>query len=203
MSAAPGPAHFRILYVCTGNLCRSPYAELLTRHLLERRLGGRAAQFDVSSAGVAAAVGSPIHADTRDQLPWALRGAATERFAARQLDQTMIEQADLVLGLAREHRSLTVAAVPRAQTKAFSLLEFVRLGQVVDVTGLPAAPVERARALVRDARMMRSRSLLRRPEDDDVPDPIGQPKRAHRHAAARIAPAARTLVDLIAPGEGG
>ena len=44
---------FRILIVCTGNICRSPAAEILTRHLLIGRLGGRAASsFRVSSAGV-------------------------------------------------------------------------------------------------------------------------------------------------------
>jgi hypothetical protein len=43
---------FRVLYVCTGNICRSPFAEILTRHLLTGRLGGQAAAaFDVSSAG--------------------------------------------------------------------------------------------------------------------------------------------------------
>jgi Low molecular weight phosphotyrosine protein phosphatase len=64
---------FRLLFVCTGNICRSPFAEILTRHLLRGRLGGRAAAaFDVSSAGVAAVVGSAMHPDSRAELP---RGA--------------------------------------------------------------------------------------------------------------------------------
>ena len=31
---------FRLLFICTGNICRSPFAEILTRHLLRGRRGG-------------------------------------------------------------------------------------------------------------------------------------------------------------------
>src|SRR4051812_49795210 len=85
---------FRVLFVCTGNICRSPFAEILTRHLLRGQLGGRDADaFDVSSAGVAAVVGSAMHPDSRAELaPWNLDGAMSERFVARQLHPDMIER---------------------------------------------------------------------------------------------------------------
>src|SRR6185437_3085008 len=84
---------FPLLFVCTGNICRSPFAEILTRHLLRGRLGGRAAAaFDVSSAGVAAVVGSAMHPDSRAELaPWGLDGAPADGFVARQLQSSMIE----------------------------------------------------------------------------------------------------------------
>jgi protein-tyrosine phosphatase len=91
---------FRVLYVCTGNICRSPFAEILTRHLLIGRLGGQAAAaFDVSSAGVQAVVGSGIHPSTREELaPWGLHREAADRFVARQIRPPMIADAHLVLG---------------------------------------------------------------------------------------------------------
>src|SRR6476620_8838125 len=84
---------FRLLFICTGNICRSPFAEILTRHLLRGRLGGRGAgAFEVSSAGVSAVVGSGMHPDSRAELaPWHLDGALSAGFVARQLHPAMIE----------------------------------------------------------------------------------------------------------------
>jgi protein-tyrosine phosphatase len=60
---------FHILFVCTGNVCRSPFAEIYTRHLLIGRLGGRGARaYPVASAGVGALHGSGMHPDSRAQL---------------------------------------------------------------------------------------------------------------------------------------
>jgi protein-tyrosine phosphatase len=69
------PRAFR-LYVCTGNICRSPFAEILTRHVLVDRLGGTAAAaFHIASAGVRAVAGAPMHPATREELrPWGLEG---------------------------------------------------------------------------------------------------------------------------------
>ena len=65
-------AEFRLLFVCTGNICRSAFAEVLTRHLLNERLGyGPASAIVVSSAGIQAVVGSGMHPMTREMLrPW-------------------------------------------------------------------------------------------------------------------------------------
>ena len=137
---------FRLLFVCTGNICRSPFAEILTRHLLRGRLGGRAAAaFDVSSAGVAAVVGSAMHPDPRAELaPWGLDGAIADDFVARQLQSSMIEQSHLVLGVTSRHRSAVVEQC-RPRCPLFGLREFARLAAEVD--GRAAGdPVARAHA---------------------------------------------------------
>ncbi len=190
---------FTLLYVCTGNVCRSPFAEILTRHLLVDRLGERSADwFDVSSAGVGAVVGAPAHPDTCIELtPWGLDRAG-RRFAARQLQPVMAQQADLVLGATTRHRSAVVEQTPAAVHSAFALREFARLAASVDPADLPVAPVARAHALVELARLRRG---LVRPcsrEDDEVPDPIGLPPDAHHRAAVLIRTAVQTIVDLIA-----
>ncbi len=67
----PSADRFGILFVCTGNQCRSPVAEVLARRLLDERFGSEhAVRFDVSSAGTQAVRGEPIpvcQADVRQQ----------------------------------------------------------------------------------------------------------------------------------------
>ncbi len=192
---------FRLLYVCTGNICRSPFAEILTRHLLVGRLGGRAASaFEVSSAGVQAVVGSGIHPCMREELaPWGLHRAAAERFIARQVRSAMIAEAHLVLGANPRHRSVVIDREPRALTTTFSLREFARLATEVDQSALPAEPVARAHELVEQVRRRRGVSPPSLPDVDHIPDPMGRPQQAHHEAAELILDAVSTIVDVIAP----
>ena len=166
---------FRLLFVCTGNICRSPFAEILTRHLLTQRLGGPvAARFDVASAGVHAVVGAAMHAQSRAQLaPWGLHGDAADRFVARQLRSAMATSAHLVLGASPEHRSAVVGRAPATLATAFALTEFARLVAAVDPGDLPSDPVAPAP-----------------PPRDEAPAPPGR---------ALIRGAVQRIVDVIAP----
>lgn len=192
---------FRLLFVCTGNICRSPFAEILTRHLLVGRLGGRlASAFEVSSAGVQAVVGSQMHPDSRDELtPWGLDQVAAGRFNARQLRSVMVEQAHLVLGANPRHRSSAVERSPEGLPKTFALREFARLAQAVDPAELPADPVGRAHALVELARRQRGFVRPVDPADDLVPDPMGGTADDHHRAATLIREAVSSIVDIMAP----
>jgi protein-tyrosine phosphatase len=193
---------FRMLFVCTGNICRSPFAEILTRHLLTGRLGPRAATaFDVSSAGVQAVVGSAMHPSTRAELaPWRLDGASdTQHFTARQLRSAMVTDADLVLGATTRHRSAVVECHPAGLATSFSIREFARLAADVDQRELPTEPVARAHELVEQVRRRRGVSPPGVSEEDRVPDPMGGPQRAHHDAAVLIEDAVTTIVDVVAP----
>ena len=196
-----GDGQFRLLFVCTGNICRSPFAQTLTRHLLVGRLGGRGAgQFDVASAGVSAVVGAPMHPLSRAQLSrWGLQGTISRQFVARQLSSSMIGSADLVLGATPGHRSAVVGCEPAALSTAFSLREFARLAGSVDQRLLPVDPVARAHALVEEARLLRGLIPPTDPEDDSIPDPMGQTAVAHQLVATLITDALEAIVDVIAP----
>ncbi len=88
----------RILYVCTGNTCRSPMAEVLTRaRARQRGLSG----IRVRSAGTMAYEGSPASAGARTAV--GELGLELDRHAARLLGEDELEWADLVLAMSPSH----------------------------------------------------------------------------------------------------
>lgn len=193
---------FRLLFVCTGNICRSPFAEILMRHLLAERLGRpAAASFEVASAGVHGVEGAPIHPDTRAELgPFGIDGEPADHFTARRLASAMVESSDLVLGANPSHRAAVVDSTPDALPFVFSLREFARLAVAVDPRGLPSVPVERAHALVEAARSRRG-LVPPAPDGDRIPDPMGHPAAAHHAAAVLIREALAVIVGALgAPG---
>ena len=188
---------FSILFVCTGNICRSPTAERLLRHALRERLGERASSFDVTSAGVGALVDEPIQPHAAALL--AGRGVDVEGFFARQLDTDLLAGSDLLLGMTREHRAAAATQSPQVVPRLFTLREFARLAAAgADQVGADADPVERARQLVKAAAGMRGLARPGKPAEDDVPDPYGRPADAYRLPFALIAEAVDTVADLVA-----
>jgi protein-tyrosine phosphatase len=190
---------FVVLFVCTGNICRSPLAELLGRQLFDDRLGSVAHRwFALSSAGMQAVVGSGMHPDSRDAL--ALWGyplyEAAAAFVARPLRPHMVAWADLILTAEDAHRSEIAWTAPEAAPKLFTLRRFGRIANTLDPDELPCEPVSRAHAMVTAA--VASAEPLRS-ADDSVPDPIGQPPEAHLRAADVIFEALGSVVDLAAP----
>lgn len=174
---------FRILTVCTGNICRSPVAE----RLLQDGLGD---EVEARSAGVRALVGDPIHPGMAVHLE--REGVGTGAFEARQVAPADVRDADLVLALTRAHRALLVQLAPAALRRSFTLLEFARIVASPDLPGVPAGAVGvRLRALVPLA--ARHRTPAPYPEDD-VPDPYGLGSAEYKRSYVLIRDAVDTIV---------
>ncbi len=170
---------FRILFVCTGNLCRSPTAERLARAAL-------GPEFQVSSAGTHAQPGMEMTERARRVL--CRLGGDPAGFESRPLTGELVAAADLVLTATVAHRTEAVAMHVPAAARTFTIVEFGALsGELPD--GPPAAEadaVRRAHALVEHARGLRG---LVRVDQPDIADPIGGSWWAYRVAGRRIAEA--------------
>jgi protein-tyrosine-phosphatase len=88
----------RLLFVCTGNTCRSPLAEAIARHLsIERGL----VDLDASSAGTSAWEGAS--ASDGAMLVGIERGLDLNAHRSRQLNRELVEWADLILAMGPHH----------------------------------------------------------------------------------------------------
>jgi protein-tyrosine phosphatase len=183
--------HFTILFVCTGNVCRSVLAERLARRGIRARLGDEAARFAVRSAGTAARDGEPMHPYTRHAL--AGLDADTGGFASRQLTAGGIDAADLILSACAEHRNEVLGLRPAASTRSYLLREFARLAAAIPRPPAapyppypppgppypppgPPDPVQRARDAVAAAARMRGRVPYVEPAADEIADPAADPE---------------------------
>jgi protein-tyrosine phosphatase len=187
---------YRILAVCTGNICRSPFIERLLRARLTNQFLLDAWRFDVTSAGTGALAGNPMDPTAADTLR--AHGGEPRSFVARDLDRELIENADLILTAAREHRSAVVTEVPRATAKTLTVREFARLVSPIRPEDIPGVdPIDRMRALVRLAMDNRGLVPLNDPLDDDVPDPYRRDRAIYDRAADLMDAAITSIVALL------
>ncbi len=202
--AVPGGT-FRILHVSTGNVCRSPITERLTRHALATRLGVSAAGYTgytpiggliVESAGTWGHEGASMEAHAETVL--ADFGADAGGFTGRELLDEHVIRADLVLTATRDHRAQVISMGHSAGLRTFTLKEFTRLVRAIDPATLPdpgeEGVVDRARALVRAAAALRGWLLAPSPEADEVYDPYGAPLPFFRSVGEEIHEALEPVV---------
>lgn len=138
-----------VLFVCTGNTCRSPMAEALFRKLAAQRIGCRPEELPdrglvVMSAGTSALQGSPASPEAIDVL--ATSGLDLRGHESQPLTEPLARQADLILALTRGHRQAILSEWP-------DLTERVRLlsrsgGDVADPIGGPREFYERCAAQI-------------------------------------------------------
>lgn len=163
----------RVLFVCTGNICRSPFAELLARHMVNTPSQDRqpnTPQF--ASAGIAGLEGSPMEAHMAAELE--ARSVSPDPFRARRLTSEIAHEADLLLVMAAEHRLYILEEWPDLVRRTWLLRQAARVAPGLAHMG-PADLVSVQRA--NPAPPMSS---------DTIPDPYGQGPAAAARAAARI-----------------
>jgi len=115
-----------ILVVCTGNICRSPMAEVL----LQRQLQQAGRGVEVRSAGVGALVNYPADAPARDRMQ--ARGLDLAEHRARQFTSELARWADLILVMDAQHREAVVDIEPAARGKTFLLGHWIGGKEVPD-----------------------------------------------------------------------
>ena len=181
MATAPA----RILTVCTGNICRSPFLERALQAELDRSWGPGAVE--VSSGGTGALSGHAMEDQARAHLE--RHGYAADGFVARHLTAPMVADADLVLTATRGHRGAVAMLHPRALRYVFSFREFAEL-----VSGVPEgdlhAPAESAKDhVVRVVGLAAAQRGVREPLSDaeaDVVDPYRRPAEVFEDMTTQI-----------------
>ncbi|ANE83278.1 protein tyrosine phosphatase [Mycobacterium adipatum] len=169
-----------ILFICTGNICRSPTAERLTAAYAARL---KLQSVTVSSAGIRAVVGHPMHPDAQPVL--AGLGGDPANFAAAQFTPKIAERADLILTMTRAHRESVLERAPQKLHRTFTLSE---AAQLVDTFN--------ARCV---ADLANLRAFLHATQVADIPDPIGQSPEIFAAVGAQIAKLLPPVLELCRP----
>ena len=163
----------RILFVCTGNICRSPTAERLTTAFATE--SGRD-DLTAHSAGTRAGVVYGMHPTAA--LVLQQLGGDPEGFVARRLTPAIAEDADLILTMTEKHRGEVIKLAPRMMRVTFTLPEAARVQQ------------ESGAASVAELAAARTQFPASGPED--IVDPIGRDEETFVQVGSEIA-------DLLLP----
>lgn len=118
-----------ILFVCTGNTCRSSMAEGLLKHFAAEN---PSLKLNVKSAGTAAF--NNQRASENAVLALQKLGIDITSHKAQTVTKELIKQADLVLAMTKSHKSQLLAFSPDAANKIFTLSEFTSKDNIGDIS---------------------------------------------------------------------
>jgi protein-tyrosine phosphatase len=128
-----------LLFVCTGNTCRSPMAEAMAKKLLADKLGCRIDELQdrgviVASAGISAMMGgfpSPEAVEVMSEMGIDLRDHESQ-----SLTEQLVRHADVICAMTRGHRQAILSQWPQAASRTRLLCQ--DQGDVADPIGGPA-----------------------------------------------------------------
>ena len=118
----------KILFVCTGNTCRSPMAEGLFREMLKEE--NISSVEEISSAGINAIPHQLASLNSIEAI--GEKGVDLEAHKSQMLTLDLVESFDLILTMTESHKKTILALVPWLDEKVFTLKEYV--GQDGDIS---------------------------------------------------------------------
>lgn len=119
----------KILFICTGNLCRSPMAEMLLRHKLKEK---NIDNIEVCSAGLNTYNGALISRDSKMVL--INKGIDVDlSFRSKEISVDLLRTSDMILTMTLAHKLEIHRNYPKYIEKVFTISEYANNGEMEDV----------------------------------------------------------------------
>lgn len=187
-----------MLFVCTGNICRSPFADVVLRARVE------ALNVHVESAGTHAVIQSGMTRQARDlAVAHGARTADADAHRARILGEPALNQASVILTMTREQRTHAVELTPNRLHRTFTIRELARLTSMVSSEEIrsianDAGADEGARLDAVLTAVSAQRGRVAAPgDDDDVIDPYRGSDAVYELSISQILPALAEVERLL------
>ena len=158
--------------------------------LLRAHLGSLGADASVRSAGTMAWDRPPL---VETVTVMREMGLDVSQHRPQQLTTELLDQADVVLGMTRDHLGRAINLAPDAADRAFLVAEFVRLGERTE----PRRNGESVRGWVGRVAAARSQRPVPGRAADEITDPLGEPLEVYRATAARLDAELRQVARIL------
>lgn len=113
----------KIVFVCSGNTCRSPMAEYLLRHTFQEKFPYLLDRYDISSRGTIPLLRQPATSEVKDLLGQDNINIQSHR--SERIDRSTILSSDLIFVMEPGHKEQLVRMEPTAESRIFLLSKFL------------------------------------------------------------------------------